>query len=116
MHCFPRQAALLRSCEPSRARRRPSATSDEGAKYAEELATAVPWMVGLYHSKRDKHKTDVIGTIEDESVDNLVTPVGWDAAGKLLLAKRVVARDLGVPVEAVSRRLECVVVNRWRSC
>jgi hypothetical protein len=69
----------------------------------------MPWSVGLYHSKRVVHKTDLLGAVEEEEdVDNLVALPGWNREGKLRLAKTCVARELGVSMEAVSARLDAL--------
>jgi hypothetical protein len=64
-------------------------------------------MVGLYHTKRVSHQTDSLGRISEDTEDlsDLLEPPGWNAESKLLLAKTVVARELGVSVETVTSRL-----------
>lgn len=79
----------------------------------EEDDLTAPWSIGLYHTKRPTHKTDALGRIPPEEsleLDNLAALPGWNAEGKLRLAKTVVARDLGVDVEVVSRRLDALRV------
>lgn len=61
-------------------------------------------------ASRPTHKTDALGGIPEESLDNLAAPPGWNAEGKLRLAKTIVARDLGIDVDVVSRRLDALAV------
>ena len=131
----------------------------EGSDVAVEGSDA-PWNVGIYYTKRcvrsphtrlrtlrltqrtpahpaaarrrPVHRTDAIGGIPEESMDNLVDPPSWDAvravaglrgrwppltrrmpafqSGKLRLAVTIVARDLRLDPSTVYSRLDSLRV------
>ena len=56
------------------------------------------------------HRTDKLGGIPEETMDNLVDMPGWDESGKLRLAVSIVARNLGLEEATVHARLDSLRV------
>lgn len=66
-----------------------------------------PWSIGAYYTKRtgEAHRPDVLGGIAEEDIAHLAAPPGWTAAGKMTLATKIVAAELGLSEQAVTLRL-----------
>ena len=65
--------------------------------------------VGLYYTKRKDHKTDELGNIPEESYEDVVEPVGWDASAKRRLACQAVGAELGLEESQVSSRIDSLL-------
>jgi hypothetical protein len=101
MLCSPAAAhAGVRTCTARRQRRRCGVTASAPLRVhmqrwrahaapdadAEDDAGSssgdAPWHVGIYYTKRPVHRTDALGGVLEESLDNLVDLPSWDEARK----------------------------------
>lgn len=100
-----RHARALAAASSTASNPDPSAPPSPGGDLS---AASAPWAIAAYYSKRTDAgaRTDALGAVPEEELATLAAPPGWTTAGKLSLAVRVVARDMGLPEAVVRSRLD----------